>query len=120
VSRCPAARSRRQRAPRGALSVSALAPPLGSSGLRLHRDGRFGHEGQPIRHARLRAALESGVRHLEEEDGFVVQLGRFRARIDVEATPFFVRELEARDASLRLSDGTREPLRAQAARTPAT
>lgn len=48
-----------------------------------------------------------------------MQLGRFRARIEVEGTPFFVREFDACDGAIRLSDGTREPLRADTLRCDA-
>jgi hypothetical protein len=50
------------------------------------------------------------VQYAEAENAFVVRLGRFRARVDVEGTPFFVRGFDARDASIFLSDRTREPL----------
>jgi hypothetical protein len=87
-----------------------VPPPLGESGLRLHRDGNFTHEGQPIRHARLRAVLERGVRYAESEARFVVQLGRYRAGIEVEGTAFFVRGFDAREGSIALSDGSCESL----------
>jgi hypothetical protein len=82
----------------------------------LHRDGRLTHEGHPILHARLRAVLESSVQYAEAEDAFVVRLGRFRARVEVEGTPFFVRSFDPRDASIGLSDRTREPLAASTLR----
>jgi hypothetical protein len=88
-------------------------PPLRPFGLRLHHDGRWSHEGQPIRHARLRAAFDRSVRFLPEEGSagkYVVQLGRFRGEIEVEEAAFFVRELELATGTLRLSDGTREAL----------
>jgi hypothetical protein len=40
----------------------------------------------------------------------VVQLGRFRGRIEVEEAGFFVREVDLERGMLRLSDGSREPL----------
>jgi hypothetical protein len=85
-------------------------PPLRPFGLRLHHDGRWSHEGQPIRHARLRAAFDRSVRFLPEEGKYVVQLGRFRGEIEVEEAGFFVREVDLAEGTLRLSDGSREPL----------
>jgi hypothetical protein len=88
-------------------------PPLRPFGLRLHHDGRWSHEGQPIRHARLRAAFDRSVRFLPEEGAagkYVVQLGRFRGEIEVEEAAFFVREVDLASGTLRLSDGTREAL----------
>jgi hypothetical protein len=85
-------------------------PPLAPFGLVLHHDGRFLHEGQPIRHARLRAKFERSVRYLPDERKFVVQVGRFRGELLVEEAAFFVREVDLADGAVRLSDGTSEPL----------
>jgi hypothetical protein len=85
-------------------------PPLAPFGLVLHHDGRWTHEGQPIRHARLRAAFDRGVRFLPEERKYVVQLGRFRGEIEVEEAAFFVREVDLASGVVRLSDGSEEPL----------
>src|SRR5262245_46108282 len=85
-------------------------PPLAPFGLVLHRDGRFTHEGHPIRHARLRAAFERGVRWLPAERKYVVQLGRFRGEIEVEEAAFFVRAVDVAAGTIALSDGTSEPL----------
>jgi hypothetical protein len=121
VPRRDAAARERHAAAGVSLSESARkpAPPPQESGLRLGRDGRFTHEGQPIRHARLRAVLERGVCYEEGEGRFLVRLGPFRARIDVEATPFFVRGFDAREGSVTLSDGSREPLAADTLRSDA-
>lgn len=86
-------------------------PPLRSTGLVLHPDGHFTHEGQPLRHARLRAVLERSVRHLPDEDVFFVQVGRFRGQIDVEDAPYFVRAFDAATGHVELSDMSAEPLR---------
>ncbi len=88
----------------------AGAPPLRPFGLVLHRDGRWSHEGEPVLHARLRAAFDRGVRYLPEESVYVVQLGRFRGQIEVEETAFFVRAFEPEGAILHLSDGACERL----------
>jgi hypothetical protein len=87
-------------------------PPLTPFGLVLHHDGRFTHEGQPIRHARLRAAFDRSVRFLPVERKFVVQVGRFRGEIEVEEAAFFVREVDLAAGTVRLSDGTEEALEA--------
>src|SRR5262245_10099760 len=85
-------------------------PPLAPFGLVLHHDGRWTHEGHPIRHARLRAAFDRSVRWLPAERKYVVQLGRFRGEIEVEEAAFFVRETDLAAGTVRLSDGTAEPL----------
>lgn len=86
------------------------APPLAPFGLVLHHDARWSHEGQPLRHARLRAAFDRSVRFLPEAGCYVVQLGRFRGQIEVEEAAFFVRAVDLPQGELRLSDGTRERL----------
>jgi hypothetical protein len=90
--------------------VSAGPPLLRPFGLRLHHDGRWTHEGEPIMHSRLRAAFDRGVRFLPEERKYVVQLGRFRGEIEVEEAGFFVRDLDRDTGEVALSDGTRETL----------
>jgi hypothetical protein len=92
------------------------APALAPFGLVLHSDGRFTHEGHPIRNARLRAAFERGVRYLPEQGKYVVALGRFRGEVEVEEAAFFVREVDLRAGEVGLSDGTREPLDASSLR----
>jgi hypothetical protein len=96
---------------------AAGPPPLRPFGLVLHHDGRFTHEGHPIRHARLRAAFERGVRWLPDERKFVVQLGRFRGEIEVEEAAFFVRAVDLAAGTLALSDGTADPLEPASLRT---
>jgi len=85
-------------------------PPLRSFALILHRDGRFTHEGEPIRNRKLRAAFERGVRYLPAEGKYVVQLGHFRGQLDVEEAGFFVRSVDLASGALALSDGTSERL----------
>ena len=87
-------------------------PPLHPFGLILHHDGSWSHEGIPIRHERLRAAFDRGVRYLPDEAKFVVQLGHFRGQIEVEEAAFFVRSFESDTGELLLSDGSRELLQA--------
>ncbi len=76
----------------------------------LRRDGSFVHEGQRVTHPRLHRAFLRGVRFLDDEGVFVVQLGRFRGQIEVEDTPYFVVAYDPDLGTIDLSDGTREPL----------
>jgi len=85
-------------------------PPLRPFGLRLHHDGRFTHEGQPIKNRKLRERFDRSVRYLPDEGKFVVQIGRFRGEIDVEEAAFFVRSFDEDTAGLSLSDGDVELL----------
>jgi hypothetical protein len=85
-------------------------PPLRPFGLVLHHDGRWTHEGVPVRNRRLREAFDRSVRFLPGESAFVVQLGRFRGQIEVEEAAFFVRDFDAATGSIRLSDGSAEGL----------
>lgn len=80
------------------------APPLRPFGLRLHHDGRWSHEGQPIRNQRLREHFDRSVRYLPDERKFVVTLRHFRAEIEVEEAAFFVRGFDAASGRITLSD----------------
>jgi hypothetical protein len=93
------------------------APPLRPFGLVLHRDGRWSHEGVPIRHRKLREAFDRSVRYLVDEGVYVVQLGRFRGQIEPEEAAFFVRTFDAASGEIALSDGTREALEVASLRT---
>ena len=86
------------------------APPLRPFGLRLHHDGRWSHEGAPIRHRRLREHFDRSVRYLPEERKFVVVLRQFRGEIEVEEAAFFVRSFDAGSGRIALSDGSEETL----------
>lgn len=92
-------------------------PPLRPFGLRLHRDGRFSHDGQAIRNAKLRALFERSVRFLPEEGVYVVRVGQFRGQVEVEEAGFFVRSVDPPSGTLRLSDGTDEALELSSLRT---
>jgi hypothetical protein len=91
-------------------TVPPTIPPLRPFGLVLHHDGRWSHEGQPIRNRKLREAFDRGVRYLPDEDVFVVTLGRFRGQIEVEEAAFFVRSIDLPTGCLTLSDGSEEAL----------
>jgi len=85
-------------------------PALRPFGLRLHHDGRWSHEGQPILHRRLRDHFDKSVAYLPAERKFVVTLRHFRGEIEVEEAAFFVRDFDPATGAIRLSDGTSEPL----------
>jgi hypothetical protein len=86
------------------------APPLSPFGLRLHHDGRWSHEGQPILHRRLREHFDRSVRYLPAERKFVVTLRHFRGEIEVEEAAFFVRLFDAESGRIALSDRSEEAL----------
>ncbi len=85
-------------------------PPLRPFGLRLHHDGRWSHEGQPIRNRRLREHFDRHVVYLPDDGKYVVTLRHFRGEIEVEEAAFFVRAFESSDAAIALSDGSVETL----------
>jgi hypothetical protein len=78
--------------------------------LRLHHDGRWSHEGQPILHRRLREHFDRSVVYLPAERKFVVTLRHFRGEIEVEEAAFFVREIDLATGRMRLSDRSEERL----------
>jgi len=85
-------------------------PPLRPFGLVLHHDGRWTHEGQPIRNRRIREKFDRSVRYLPEQAKYVVQVGRFRGQIEVEEAGFFVRDVDLAGGEVALSDGSRDAL----------
>jgi hypothetical protein len=85
-------------------------PPLAPFGLVLHHDGRWSHEGQPVRNRKLREHFDHSVVYSPEERKFVVTLRHFRGEIAVEEAAFFVREVDLVRGEIALSDRTRERL----------
>jgi len=85
-------------------------PPLRPFGLVLHHDGRWSHEGQPIRNRRLREHFDRHVVYLPDEAQYVVTLRHFRGQIEVEEAAFFVRTFEPGTGAVTLSDGSVETL----------
>jgi hypothetical protein len=85
-------------------------PPLRPFGLRLHHDGRWSHEGQPIRNRRLREHFDQSVAYLPEDRKYVVTLHHFRGEIEVEEAAFFVRAFDAASGRIALSDRSDERL----------
>lgn len=85
-------------------------PPLSPFGLRLHHDGRWSHEGEPIRNRRLREHFDRSVAYLPAERKYVVTLRQFRGEIEVEEAAFFVRSFDAATGRIALSDRSEELL----------
>ena len=85
-------------------------PPLRPTGLILRRDGTFEHEGVRVTHPKLHRAFLRGVRFLDDEGVWIVQLGRFRAQIEVEEIPFWVVAYDPATGAVQLTDGSTEPL----------
>ncbi len=94
-------------------SAAPGPPPLQPFGLILHHDGRWSHEGQPILNRKLRERFDRSVVYLPEEAKYVVRIGRFRGQIELEEAGFFVRSVDLASGEMVLSDGSREPLRAE-------
>jgi hypothetical protein len=87
--------------------------PLRPFGLVLHHDGRWTHQGAPVRNRKIREVFDRSVRFLPDEGDagkYVVQIGRYRGEIEVEEAGFFVREFDAEAGRVHLSDATTEPL----------
>jgi hypothetical protein len=90
--------------------LSSGPPSLVRFGLRLHHDGRWTHEGQPILNRRLREHFDRSVRYLPDERKYVVTLRHFRGEIEVEEAAFFVRSFDAASGRIALSDRSEEAL----------
>jgi len=91
-------------------------PPLMSIGLQLHRDASWTHEGAPILNRKLREKFDRSVRFLPEERSYVVEVGRFRAQVDVEEAGFFVRSVDVPAGTVALSDQTTDRLELESLR----
>lgn len=85
-------------------------PPLRPFGLRLHHDGRWSHEGQPILNRKLREHFDRSVEYLPDEQKYIVRLKHFRGEIELEEAGFFVRDVDAVAGEVVLSDGSRSRL----------
>jgi hypothetical protein len=96
--------------------VSGGPPRLAPFGLVLRRDGTFWHEGVQVTHPKLRAHFLRSVEWSEADGAFLVRLRHFRGWLDVEDTAWFVVAYDAADGQIDLTDGTREPLRAETLR----
>ena len=76
----------------------------------------FWHEGVQVTHPKLYAAFLRGVRFLEEEGVFVVQLRHFRGQIEVEDTPWWIVSYDGDTGEIELTDHSHEPLQASSLR----
>lgn len=85
-------------------------PPLSPFGLVLHHDGRFSHEGSPIRNRLLREHFDRSVEYLPEVDKYIVRLKYFRGQLEIEEAGFFVRSVDLDSGEIAISDGSREKL----------
>ncbi len=89
------------------------APPGRSreSTIRLDARGRFWHDGAPVEHAGLSAALRSWIARHPDDGRYILTNGYDWTYFTVDDAPFFVLSLgpAADQVMLRLSDGTEEP-----------
>ncbi|MCB9548266.1 MAG: hypothetical protein H6706_20805 [Myxococcales bacterium] len=65
--------------------------------LRLDREGRWFHEGEPFEHARLIALFDRGIDAHPETGEPIVHIGDRWCYFQAEDTPFLVRRLEVAD-----------------------
>lgn len=72
------------------------------SGLRLDKEGRFWHRGDPIEHARTIAVLHQGI-HRAEDGRWATRIGREWAYLEVEDAALWVRRVE--DTRAQLASG---------------
>ena len=81
------------------------------STIRLDAEGRFFHEGEPVVHPGLAAAMHAWIRRHPDDRRFILSNGYDWTYFTVEDVPFFVRSVHIDDAGgvkLRLSDETDE------------
>jgi hypothetical protein len=91
-------------------SGSPGAASLQPFGLVLHHDGRFTHEGAPIRNRLLREHFDRSVEYLPDESEYIVRLKHFRGQVEVEEAGFFVRSIDLASGEIALSDRRRSAL----------
>lgn len=90
-------------------------PPPGrsrESTLRLDAEGRFLHDGAPVDHPKLAAALHTWIARHPDDGRYILTNGYDWTYFTVDDVPFFVRSIKAVDGDviLVLSDATEEPL----------
>src|SRR5271169_6603400 len=80
------------------------------STIRLDADGRFFHDGAPVEHPGLAAAMHTWIRRHPDDGRYILSNGYDWTYFTVDDAPFLVRRLERDGARvwLNLSDGTRE------------
>jgi hypothetical protein len=77
-----------------------------SSGLRLDREGRFWHRGEPVEHARTVAVLHAGI-HRAPDGRWATRIGSEWAYLDVEDAALWVRRIDGDRAQLASGEWTR-------------
>jgi hypothetical protein len=92
-----------------------LPPPEGrsrESSIRLDRDGRFFHDGEPVVHPGMARAFATWIGRHPDDGRFILQNGYDWTYFSVEDTPYFVESVRSLESGLELelSDGTTEPL----------
>lgn len=83
-----------------------------SHSIRFGRDGEWYSDGERIDNRRIAELFSRCVRK-NPQGGYMLQMGDERAPLEVEDTPFVVRQIEGdaeRGFSVLLNDGTSEPL----------
>jgi uncharacterized protein len=80
------------------------------STIRLDAEGRFFHEGEPVAHPGLAAAMHTWIRRHPDDGRFILSNGYDWTYFTVEDAPFFVVSIHEKDGGLELelSDRTRE------------
>jgi hypothetical protein len=91
-----------------------LVEKLRQTGIRIDREGELVHEGEPVRHHGLRAALFRWLDRLPDGGRHILRLDSERfAYVDVDDTPLVARAARVAAGGqvlLALSDGSEEPL----------
>ncbi len=82
------------------------------SAIRIDADGRFWHEGAPVDHPKLAAAMATWISRHPHDGRYVLENGYDWCWITVDDTPFMVRAVRVEGPLLiaTLSDGTEERL----------
>jgi hypothetical protein len=85
--------------------------PIESHAIRFGRDGEWYSDGERITNRRIAGLFSRSVRR-SPQGGYELRMGDEHAPLDVEDTPFVVRQVEGdpRGFTVVLNDGAREPL----------
>jgi uncharacterized protein len=88
------------------------------STIRLDREGHFWHEGRPVEHARLSAALHAWIGRHPNDGRYILSNGYDWTYFTVEDAPFVVRAIRIAPERivLLLSDGSEEDWEPEATR----
>jgi hypothetical protein len=80
------------------------------STIRLDAEGRFFHQGEPVVHPGLAAAMHTWIRRHPDDGRFILSNGYDWTYFTVDDAPFFVRSIHEKEGRVRLelSDGTNE------------